>query len=157
MKTKCVVFSCLVLLLACSKKDKDNPFYGERNSYTYQNGGELVTVKIEKAAFEYDGAEMLLHLYKSENNEHLRMLLVNQKTAFSGMPEGTFSGNESPINIYFAGADLRYNGEKTSTIKNTDRKMTITKNKDNYTLIFELTSGIGIIKGNYTGIILKRN
>ncbi|MDR6786489.1 hypothetical protein ABIE26_005324 [Pedobacter africanus] len=78
MKTKGIVFSCLFLLLACSKKDKENPFYGERNSYTYQNGGEPVTVKIEKAEFEYDGAEMLLHFYKSEYNQHLRMLLVNQ-------------------------------------------------------------------------------
>jgi len=154
-----IIFSVVFVFSACKKDKADLDSNAKKNSYTYQNGGNPVTVKLEKSDFEIDGKDITLRflgITAPGVSGKIHILLKYTGTP-SQMPVGTFT--KSSANIAFDGAVMYYgNGDLSYLVNGIDRKISIEKNGDNtYTINFEFTTGMGLVTGNYIGSVNKLN
>ncbi|MDR6783914.1 hypothetical protein ABIE26_002697 [Pedobacter africanus] len=154
-----IIFSVVFVFSACKKDKADADNNAEKNSYTYQNGGNPVTVKLEKSDFEIDGKDITLRFLGITAPGVSRKIHVVLK--YTGtptqMPVGIFT--KSSANIAFDGAVMYYGkGDLSYLVNGIDRKISIEKNGDNtYAINFEFTTGMGLVTGNYTGEVSKLN
>ena len=151
-KTKQLYARIAVVLVACllfsCKKDKvAEP---EKNSYTYQNGGNPQTHDIANAVFDNGGTAARFLLYNSNNpNDGVEITLI-KNTVFTAIPEGNFTN--SSAGTVFNDAILYYNdGDESYSVDGIARTINVTKNGSDYTIDFEFTSGMGLVKGHYSG------
>lgn len=144
-----VAIAALFLAASCKKESTGKNSSG--NSYTYQNGGNPKTEKIERAAYIPEGKEMRLLLYNSSNaNDGVELYLETAGANLTALPEGSFTN--APNNIAFRSAILYYNdGDESYTVNSIDRKITIAKDGDTYKISFEFTSSMGLVQGSYNG------
>ena len=139
-----------VLLAGCKKEDAGS----SSNSYTYENGGKPKTIKIAKVAYSMDGNEMTLLMYASDNENDGIEFYLDSGQDFTVVPEGMFTNNSNPVT--FSSAILYYDdGDESYTVKSITRKIIIAKNGDEYKIDFEFTSGAGLVKGSYKGLVAR--
>ena len=151
MKTlKIIPIILLIVSFTACKKDKtgaDNDT--TKNSLTYQNAGNPKTIKLTKAAVSIKGTKNMPIILRGVNNLGVTLHL-DDNNVFTQIPEGTFTRNSN--GKMFNSGSLYYDiDDESFTVQGIDRQITITKNGDSYTFDFEFTTGMGLVKGNYTG------
>lgn len=158
MKTKLLTFSLLSLLIfgmatltSCSKDDDGNNNDMDcNNCYTYTNGGDPQTVTIEYVKYYIDG-ENLKFFFANETMGNDIILSLDQDTDYDVIPEGTFTQETTPS---FTWAFHSYGlNDNSYSVDGINRKITIAKVVGGYKINFEFTSGVGLTKGNYTGLV----
>lgn len=140
-----ILVTCL--LLSCKKDKVEGP---AKNSYTYQNGGNPQTHNIGNAVFDNGGTAARFLLYNSNNPNDGVEITLRKNTVFTAIPEGNFTN--STAGTVFNDATLYYNdGDESYSVDGIARSVNVTKNGGNYTINFEFTSGMGLVKGHYSG------
>jgi hypothetical protein len=141
----------IVSFVAC-KKDKIDAGSDTKNSLTYQNAGNPKTIKFTRASVSIKGTKNIPISFRGENNLGVTIHLVDANV-FTQIPEGTFTRTSNGKT--FDGAILYYGiNDASYTVQGIDRQITITKVGTNYSFDFEFTSGMGLVKGNYTGSVV---
>lgn len=140
------------LIIGCSSDDGgDNTNdMGCTNCYTYQNGNNPQTVQISSMGYATTTLGDKLELvFFTNNNDKITIWLEGNN--LNEMPEGTFTSNSSPV--YFDKAIHIEDGDTNYSVNGISRQITITKVGNNHKVNFEFTSGVGLTKGNYTGLM----
>lgn len=154
-----IIFSVIFVFTSCKKDKADTEHKVEKNSYTYQNGGNPVTVKLEKSDFETDGKDVTLQFIgvTAPGVSGKIQILLKYSGTPAQIPVGVFT--KGCANIVFDGAVMYYGkGDLSYLVNGIDRKIAIEKNSDNtYTINFEFTTGMGFVTGNYTGAVSELN
>lgn len=141
----------LILSFGACKKDKIDAGSDTKNSLTYQNAGNPKTIKLTRAVVSIKGTKNMPIVLRGENNLGVSIYL-DDINVFTQIPEGTFTRNSN--GKMFNSATLYYqSNDESFTVQGIDRQVTIKKVGNNYTFDFEFTSGMGLVKGNYTGSV----
>ena len=153
---KLIPILLLFLSFSACKKDKIEPTNTDtKNSLTYQNAGNPKTIKLTKATVYIRGTKNMPIVLRGENNLGVTLHL-DDVNLFTQIPEGTFTHNSNGKK--FNSGTLYYDvDDETYTVQGIDRQITITKNGNNYAFDFEFTTGMGLVKGNYTGPVTVQN
>lgn len=152
------LFPILLLIISFTscKKDKIDVYNDDsKNSLTYQNAGNPKSIKLTKAVISIRGTKNMPIVLRGENSLGVTIHL-DDSSIFTQIPEGTFTRNSSGKT--FNSATLYYGvNDESYTVQGIDRQITVSKNGNNYSFDFEFTSGMGIVKGNYTGPVTIQN
>lgn len=152
---KLIPILLLIVSFSACKKDKIDADDATKNSLTYQNAGNPKTIKLTKAVVSIKGTKNIPIILRGENNLGVTIHL-DDINVFTQIPEGTFKRNSNGKT--FNSATLYYGiNDESFTVQGIDRQITITKVGSNYSFDFEFTSGMGLVKGNYTGPVEIQN
>lgn len=142
----------LFLFTACKKDEVSNP--GPGNGYTYQDGGNPKTIKITDAYYVVEDNvginpdEIELYFSGEQVNEGIYINLTGAGIS-TMLPEGNFTKSGA---IAFYGGRINTSGNNISYLQQSiDRKVSVAKDGGNYKINFEFTTGVGLVKGSYTG------
>jgi len=149
------VIALMVMMGACKKEKSEGNSDG--NSYSYQKGEKSTTLKIKLAENKIAGRNHYLFFSGDGPTDQVQIMVQKEGSdAPEQIPEGTFSKEISGGYRFFNGS-LIYGDGLTSPMTDTDRSISIAKEGSNYRISFEYTTEMGLVKGNYTGPIVKRN
>ena len=169
------------LLLSCSGSDdsqsidkpNSNNFFKVNNStYSLTNAninkqplGDgtvfYITLTNAEVSINADGTQAFI----SDDLTHLASFTIYMHEATNQLPTGTFNfkGNYG-FNAYSIQDNIVVEGVKItsrnvvsneSDLVNQDARLIITKTGDTYNFNFNLTTSLGIIQGQYTGVVTK--
>ena len=146
---KLIPILLLMLSTSACKKEKIDAGNDTKNSLTYQNAGNPKTIKLTRAVVSIRGTKNMPIVLRGENSLGVTLYL-DDINVFTEIPEGSFTRNSN--GKMFNSATLYYQvNEESFTVQGIDRQISIKKAGNNYTFDFEFTSGMGLVKGNYTG------
>lgn len=149
---KLILILLLMVSFTACKKDKIDAGNDTKNSLTYQNAGNPKTIKLTKASVSIKGTKNIPIILRGENNLGVT-IHVDDVNVFTQIPEGTFTRNSNGKT--FNSATLYYGiNDQSFSVQGIDRQITIAKVGTNYSFDFEFTSGMGLVKGNYTGPVV---